>query len=396
MTTTTVQIGRTVLREAYASEEGVANDGSRELSLSAQEASPPLTTAALRAKHSALMGLRGRIVPVVFQTKTSLSGFYLVEAVGGGLTSYEGEVESTRWEADLRRLGDGGSAEVESRLLSGTRLTDHAVTPARWHAPARGATYYFTGDAEASPLDRVGSEGTVTVYTAVPEGSARWGVAPEDYLNGAALLEVDGEVTEGFSVPNSPEGWRLSNELLRLEALDGKLLVSTFAGGGWREKAYAVTVSGAKVSGAWSHLAVLRNDPEEVVIRLERPQTGGKLALDLSLRRGALAASCFVQRHASATLGFQRDVSEAASAITGGLVASATSDQVRYVIGSAKTFTADLAVGGLAKASVRTLDLFVGAEPRPGGAAPQTGDGAADLVAQYLGAPAETTKVVRR
>jgi hypothetical protein len=136
---------------------------------------------------------------------------------------------------------------------------------------------------------------------------------------------------------------------------------------------------------------VLRNDPEEVTVRLSYPTAPGRVTVDLGLRRGSRFVTGGIKRHASATLGVARTAAEAATVVTGGLRAtSADADGNRFVMGSSKTLTTATTTAAISKASVTQLDFFLGHEV---GASPAAGDAFADLLAQYLGTSGDRTRV---
>jgi hypothetical protein len=102
-----------------------------------------------------------------------------------------------------------------------------------------------------------------------------------------------------------------------------------------------------------------------------------------------------MQRNAAATLLIRRLTAEAGTSATGWVGATANDlDGNRYIIGSAKVFTSDLANGGLSVAAATRLDAFIGAIVDGGTAV--VGDRGIDLMQQYLGAPSEMMMGVRR
>jgi hypothetical protein len=144
-----------------------------------------------------------------------------------------------------------------------------------------------------------------------------------------------------------------------------------------------------------STITVVRNDPEECTLRLLHDERPGRVIVDLTLRRGARFIAGYAQRHAAATFRLQRGVAEAATAVPGGIHRT-NADEFgnRWVMGSARTFQADLANGSISKGSTRVFDFMIGLELRAANA--QAGDRAVDLIAQYIGTPLETVRTVRR
>ncbi len=100
-----------------------------------------------------------------------------------------------------------------------------------------------------------------------------------------------------------------------------------------------------------------------------------------------------MQHQFGTTLKIVRSAVEASTASTGYIVATAADGASnKYILGSAKSFTADNTNGGISKAATPTLDAFIGVVVNGAGA----GDIAADLFKQYLGAPSEFVQGVRR
>ena len=332
---------------------------------------PALTAAQVQAAHDNIVSL-GRekpTVPVVFSDKTQLTGFYKVTRASSQLTKYgSGAVHTATWSMDLERVGGSRDVEVESRVPSIARLDELAgvQTPVFWHAPAPGFTSYWTGTTvPAGTVTRESVDGPVTVYTGTPSGAApRWTVSAEDFYDGSARLTLDGQRRLG-TFTSSLAVWEVHNGLVRLmSGPDGSFTVWAWDSNGWRSpKSFYARVSSANVTSI-PEFTVLRNDPEEVAVRLSYPTTPGRTTVDLSVRRGSRFVSGVVKRHAAASLGVRRTVSEATTAVTGGLVAtSPDADGNRYVVGSSRTpTTTNTSFGHLVKGSVTAFDFFVGHE----------------------------------
>lgn len=390
----TVTVGGIAFRETTVAEEGT--DGLR---LVGQESTPPQTVAAVEAAHSNVLALNGRVVPVTLTDKFSLTGFYRVTDAACTLTREQnGAVETADWSLRLERIGSAGDVEIESRVPTIARTTTVTTPPAAvfWHAPAGGASSYYTGaSVPTGSVSRTASDGTVVAYLGIPAGVApRWTVPAESYLVGSARLLLDGIRRAGTVTPPLTV-WELNNGLLQvLPGPSGSFTLSCWDSGAWRSaKSFAVTVAGASLTTT-PELTVLRNDPEEVVVRLSYPTTPGRVTVDLGLRRGSRFVTGVIKRHSAATLGLTRTAAETSSVVTGGLRAtSADSDGNRFVLGSAVSVTTTTATASIAKASVTAFDFFAGHEVN---ASPAAGDTFADLWAQYRGSASELTRIVNR
>lgn len=388
-----VTIGGIVLVETL----DVSEDGNGRLTLTGQESAPPSPIEDVRAAHHNVLGLRGSVVPVVFADKAHLSGFYYVSSASSNLTEFAGRTVTVDFELSLDLIGFGADVEFETRLpliarvdtLTGTQVASF------WHAPAPSVSGYFTGATVPTALDRVTSDGTVRVFTGLPTSvPPRWTATPEGYLTGSARILLDGIRRTGILTP-AHETWEITNGLVRATPIPGALAVQVWLGvPGWSTpKAYRPVVGGTPVT-ADPEFTVLRNDPEEVTVRLSYPVSPGRLTVDLDLRRGARFAAGVLKRHSAANLGITRTAAEAATAFTGGLVATAAdAEGVRYVLGSAKApSSTTTATASLTLNTVTALDFFLG-----GNVAPVTaGDLHTDLLLQYLGTTGDATRVMSR
>jgi hypothetical protein len=311
-----------------------------------------------------------------------------------------GAIVSATWQAILERVSDGRDIEIESRLPRVQRPYElgGTLTAVYWHAPPIGTVGYLTGPTvPSSSVDRVGAEGVQRIHLGVPTDVPRWTVDVANYLGGSARLLLDGYRRVGRATPELST-WEVNNGLVRVVGGDaGAVLVSCWdpESGDWRsERPLLFSVNDVSIQ-VDPDLTVLRNEPEEVAIRLTYPVTPGRLTVDLSLRRGARTVSGTIKRHSAAALTVTVNNGETDTAVTGGLRAtSADAYGNRFVLGSAMLATTTSAPGSLRKAAVLRFDFFAGHEIAPTGGSPAAGDAFADLLAQYLGSATEKVAVV--
>lgn len=388
MTWGVLSIGGVEFREETVIEE--SSDGS--MRLSGQEAHPPRSRAHVEAAHGNLKAMAGLTVPVTFTDKAELTGFYRVDSAGSTYEKWaNGAVQTASWRVDLTLIGGSSDVEIESRVPTIARLKDHATTPVFWHAPAGGSSSYYTGaTVPAATISRTSADGVIRVYLGIPLAVApRWTVKAEDYLIGAARLSFLGFRRIGKFTPPLAT-WEMSNGLVKIvPGPTGSVIISAWDASQWRSaKTVTFTVSGAALTDQ-PDITIMRNDPEEVAIRLTYPIATGRTTVDLALRRGSRFATVLMKRHSSAALGIGSTGTY--GNVTGGIrESSADADGNRLVMGSARTVTQNLT--SISKATT-VADYFIGHEID---AAPQTGDAYLDLLAQYLGSTGERIKVVRR
>lgn len=373
-----------------------------QLDISGQASSPPSTRAevyALAADLTALAGLDS-VIPLTFPDHPERDGYYSISARSGGLVDRgHNELVSLDWKLTLTRYGGAGYVDLESRLVPAARANAAAAVGTHWHAPNVGALDYDT--AETAPLAtvRTSQDGALTVYTAVPTNVApRWHSAPADYpLGRARVLDAGREASGERDV--DPGEWELSNGLVQVSPLTsgGSLEVATYDGAAWRAKSYTLAVGGDQLGPVWDSATILRNDMEAVALRLTagRPVAGiGRVALDLALARGSRFVDIHTTTGAAGAWTVDRAASEAGAGTTGYRSAAAPdANGIVYQIGSTVAFTAAANGGLVTSASAQTFSGFIGAVL---GATPPPGDTLAALMAQYVGAPAETVGTVRR
>lgn len=386
-----VTIGGIVLREAWA----VSQSGA-ELSLTGEESTPPDTRAVVEAAHRNVNGLLGALVPAMFSEKAHLSGFFRVTGASSELFDRLGVVRA-RWSLSLERIGFERDVEFESRVPTIARASEVTGTASFWHAPPGAFDDYFTGGTvPSSSVTRTGSDGAITVFRGIPVDVApRWTVGAADYLKGSARVSFDGIRHAGTDSP-ATAAWSFGNSLMQVSSTAGASVeIAVIASDGSLKsvKGWSPTVNGTAPSSA-PEFTILRNDPEEVVVRLSYASSPGRMTVDLSLRRGARFVTGIIKRFSAATLGVARTAAESASVVTGGLRATnADGDGNRFVVGSTRTVTNATGTASISKAAQVRLDFFVGHEV---GASPASGDAFADLFVQYLGTQSERVKAMRR
>jgi hypothetical protein len=360
-----LQLGRLLLRETFRT--GEASSDSRSMELEGEESMPPLTRTQVVWRHDNLLALeQGGILPVTWTDKPERNGYYRLTSASADYTEYRGEVITSQWKVGLDRLGSDSEVDLQSRLTGVVRANDFSLTGERWHAPPIGHYGYFTGTTNPSTMTRTGAEGAVTVYRGVPENVApRWGCAPTAYLGGRVRITSAGTELCGVDQALPPTGWALSNGLVNVTTSgSGALDVQTYTDAGWRSKTWNVSVAGpgSTITG-WDGATVLRNDPEQVVLRLTKSLNPGRATLDLTLRRGSRFVEGYLQTGTSTTLAAYLASAEIYTSFAASGYITATNDDSdgnRFAIGSARSFTVH-SNGGITKSSTTRLDFWIGA-----------------------------------
>ena len=396
-------VGRLVLTEPW--EVTVKASDGKTLALAGQEAVTTVaspTQVQLRDRATALVDYEGRVVPVTFAGFPHLDGYYRVGTPGYTESTWYDQTV-IEWDCDLTLIGGPGSVEFESRMVGGNRPHVSAAVAELWHAPPAGARAYMVGSASPGYVDRAGETGTVRVYRGLPAGgNPRWGSTLAGYLAGAVSVTVNSTVLTGVRAPDTPGSWHLSNGVLRVAAREatGTLRVTSYLTSGWgTSKVFDIKRNGVSLGAAQS-VTVLRNDPEECVVRLTWDHAPARSTLDVALKRGARhVALCASQSNVSGVWriddnGGGGTVDDQLAAA--GYIASAADDGDgnRWVIGTGVACAAAGVFGLAATTPAQTLAGYVGCVR--GGASPAAGDAAAEVNAQWMGTPAESERVIQR
>lgn len=393
----TVTVGRIALREVFAVSE--SGGDSRKLSVEGQEASPDLTRDELNARHDNLLALEGTLVPVTFTDKPERNGYYTVDSVTATLTEWKNDVLKSDWTLALTRAGTEGETDIQSRLTGAARSNDFSLTGETWHAPPIGHYGYYTFGAVPASMTRTGEDGSVTVYRAVTaSASPRWGCDPTDYLAGRVRLLSNSLELTGVDQQVDVTDWQLSNGLIRVvPGTPGSLNVQTYSASAWHDKQWRVYASGSEEVTAFDSATVIHNEPEQVTVRFTKSLSpSGRYTLDLTLRRGSRFVEGYAKRGTSTTFTVRLNTAESFTNMASGgyIVASGDdADGNRFVLGSARNFTTH-ASGGMQLASATSMDFFTGTVVN--GSSPASGDEAAALMNQYIGALPEAIYGVRR
>lgn len=377
------------------------SDKGRQVTLGGSISTNSLTLDNLARLHDDIMGLPDSLVPVSFDVKDHRNGYYMVQNAKSSIVEIGvQQVMQVVWEISLVRQGADNQVDIESRLAGPVnRLNDHVLTGSRWHAPSQAHEMYWAESATPSQVIRVGSEGNVRVYTGLTQTvNPRWHCDLLSYPGARVRLydTLDNLERSGIGINLSPR-WGMQNTLVKFDAIPGGgFNLACWDSASWSTpKKWNITLGGTPLGDPVT-VVVLRNEYELVTVRVMWDRTtSGRVWSDFILRRGSRFIEMVMKANASGTLGVVGSPNEAGTLGTG--YVRATSNDAggnRYVVGSARSFTNDLTAGGISKAAAVRFDAFIGFEFD--GSSAITGDGAAALMAQYLGSPAEVVMAVNR
>lgn len=415
-----VRLGRLTLLEGFSLSEG----SDRELKLTVQASPSTMSAPQVERRQQDLLSLDRQLIPVVFTDRPSLSGFYQVLSVDLSQESYAGFTVATA-SVTLARVGNSNTVDIESRLAGArSRTNDFSVVGDIWHAAPIGHSGYHTEWAAQNAVNRVGEDGTITVYRGIRFGAnPRWSATPEVFGRGRVrYLDEFGEERSGSALPfdvevsgglfpavdlfpgadvfpdagDSTAAFTLSNGLVKVElgSVGAALKVSTYSGGAWHAKDWDVRVNGGSIAPL-SGVDILHNTYDTVAVRLYKGFAPGRSTIDMTLRRGSRFVEIYARAFAPTILQVIGVADEAAT-IGAGFVSATSNDAAgnRFIVGSARSFVGNILHGGVMVGAAASLDAFIGTVV--GGASAVPGDRATELHAQYIGSLVERQIGVRR
>jgi hypothetical protein len=277
-----------------------------------------------QALRQQCLGLVGNddepVVPVRCSWDSTFDGFYRVTRASAELDPADNAKFRIRYSIDCERVSAFAMPRVEVVLRGTTRSGSAAsgVSPAYWHArpvswdgyttSSTGVTGFTSDLNQTDTLETVYyaqnaalSNATVTVTTTTSDYYA----AAVSVYQGTSLYRVNGRQSYNY-----PTSWRLSNGLIRVSPASTtghlfKISAYDYLAGSWGSD-YDVELGYVTAGPTWNTyscsepyvLRVLRNSPEECVLRLQyqsttNPSAGGDTdsqQVDVALRRGEQGA----------------------------------------------------------------------------------------------------------
>ena len=365
-------------------------------------------------------------IPVTWTLDSSIDGYYTVNSISVEPTQASYKNFTFPWSATLTRL-PGGYAQPSLELISvGALRTNtsgivatNTYDATTWAFTAGGVVPGFTGPSAYTGIENRNNEdvagSTVQFFASGTSPAASllgpFLIAPsKSYTAGCRFQQSrdSGEkwrTIQGQQVRKETTYWRISNGLVRVSNVTntntGDFGFQAWNGSSWSTtKTLQASVNGFSSLGSsygTADIRILRNSPLEVIIRVTYNfPTGSGFAVDISMRRGFPWVSLVISAGPYANNGIQLQTVEAATAITGGIRATANDGSGhRYVMACPLAYTSDLANGRLSVAASTSVTPFMfGYEIGGSGSG---GDlTAQQQIYQYMAARSHTVRAVSR
>ena len=250
------------------------------------------------------------VVPIVWDDRPENNGYYQVLGISTQEDTSRAPFGVIDWSMNLYRIAGFSAPLIEATVVGGTRTNTRQVE-SLWYFGVPGSARSFieydpitTTFYPAQSEEREAEGGkTVLVY----QGGQRikqYYVDPANYYDGAVTLTVGGYKVIGRRAKNAPGDWSINNGIfkIRADATGGvfRLIMNTYQPNTdtWSAD-WSVDVQGAPAAGSTADMVaphtitVLRNSPEEVVLRFMTTQAASKdpITVDMSVKRGSYFAS---------------------------------------------------------------------------------------------------------
>ena len=328
----------------------------------------------MKARVQQLRGLMDNddetVFPFTWSEDSSFDGFYTDFAVE--ISDYATMLTNGAcpFTISMRRVGGYTSPQFECIATTVTATNSHGLPTATSGIVAVPGTDLFEastptgfdGSVGASLItSRSNSDGLLAYALSTPSGTPfrfLWSTSPAYYYEGSARFEQSYGGTyyplHGTQIQPVSSPWRISNGNVRVTLTDTAISVAHYDGSAWdTAKLWTLgTASSALTLVAVKYVRLVRNTPEEVIVRcgfhIEASSRGSLSTIDISLRRGCRWAAFAVSSSYTSDWYINASPNEAGTALTGGFRATATDAAGnRYVVGGLAAQTNTLANGRL-------------------------------------------------
>jgi len=346
----------------------------------------------------------GETVPFSYTGDDTLNGY--CQIINASISMQKISFGGFGYRVTVNQLGDENNVKFESRF-SGAILDNNfgisSTSNGQWHGLPVGH-YNYDAEQSFSTVTRTTDVGTqyIRYGSNLKTGSAFWSADQGDFYKGSAKVVIGNKVRTSLFVQSPITNSYITNGIIKLDfgegASESRFTTSIYDGSAFSTSKEYKIESGSSLAEfrGWKTLSVLRNSPEQVVVRLTshyNANGSGVLTADFSLRRGAHHATILLTQWTSANMKISLTTPEAGTAEVDEKYIESDVSTTRYLLGSANTVTFDETNGGMTRTSSDKFRIMVGYVLD--GSSANSFDTAANVYSQYLDSVYEIVKPVK-
>ena len=359
------------------------------------------------------MGNSDLLLPITYEGDTTMEGFGKITSMD--VSPVKLATGYFSYQIGFEMKGRPSEMMFESNMSGALIQNSHSITTASttyapWHAVPVN-TYNYKNDSRPVGVTRSTESGNLSFFydADLRTYSSNWIINPEDYYKGAAKVTIDSTVKTGYLTRNLPTGVELSNGIIKITSGSttdqSRFTLSFYDNGVYVSDREIAISSGSSETewNVWQTVQILRNEPQEVVVRFTSYSDDtfgdGRLTVDLGLKRGAHHVSMVISE--GGTSDRTADTRKNLKLVTANTVADSTGYMIesstdaagqKFMIGSPQGYTADT-TNRLIHLSTSQFKCFLGYVYNA--TAPENHDTANAVRDQYLESLYENIRLVR-
>lgn len=289
------------------------------------------------------------VTPCALAHLPIVSGFYRVTQVDLSMVALK--YDRAEVGISLKRVQGFAAPLFEAIVLGGKRAGVGAgVTAQAWQGLPATVMGYENGVITPTVETVATADGNLTLFTDTAnelfDARVEFYLPPASWYVGAATLAVGGNLIVGRQCQNDPDGWVISNGIIRLSGVtsSGEIKLEHWSGTAWVDNGsywFGQYGGGAQplLTAAPLAITVLRNDPACVTIRLAYDAasivTNARFAVnvDVSLRRGGTSAEVYLSTRGAYRWMVKTPITYA-GAVAGGLSVADPATGAAFALGT--------------------------------------------------------------
>lgn len=359
------------------------------------------------------MGNSDLLLPITYEGDTTMEGFGKITSMD--VSPVKLATGYFSYQIGFEMKGRPSEMMFESNMSGALIQNSHSITTASttyapWHAVPVN-TYNYKNDSRPVGVTRSTENGNLSFFydADLRTYSSNWIINPVDYYKGAAKVTIDSTVKSGYLTRNLPTGVELSNGIIKITSGSttdqSRFTLSFYDNGVYVSDREIAISSGSSETewNVWQTVQILRNEPQEVVVRFTSYSDDtfgdGRLTVDLGLKRGAHHVSMVISeggtsdRTANTRKNLKLITANTVADSTGYMIESSTdASGQKFMIGSPQGYTADT-TNRLIHLSTSQFKCFLGYVYNA--TAPENHNTANAVRDQYLESLYENIRLVR-